>query len=57
MRQENRSLQHHSSIPEAVAKICNESDVKKFIHVSASNMSENLSQFIKIKISRRDKST
>ena len=25
----------HSAIPEAVSKICNESDVKKFIHVSA----------------------
>jgi len=25
----------HTSIPEAVAKICSESDVKKFIHVSA----------------------
>ena len=25
----------HSKIPEAVAKICSESDVKKFIHVSA----------------------
>ncbi len=31
----------HSSIPEAVAKICNESDVKKFIHVSAIGSSEN----------------
>jgi len=31
----------HSSIPEAVAKICNESDVKKFIHVSAIGASEN----------------
>jgi len=30
----------HSSIPEAVAKICNESDVKKFIHVSAIGASE-----------------
>ena len=31
----------HSRIPEAVAKICNESDVKKFIHVSAIGASEN----------------
>ena len=31
----------HSSIPEAVAKICNESDVKKFIHVSAIGANEN----------------
>ena len=31
----------HSSIPEAVAKICSESDVKKFIHVSAIGASEN----------------
>ena len=31
----------HSSIPEAVAKICNESDVKKSIHVSAIGASEN----------------
>ena len=31
----------HTSIPEAVAKICNESDVKKFIHVSAIGASEN----------------
>ena len=31
----------HSSIPEAVAKICKESDVKKFIHVSAIGASEN----------------
>ena len=31
----------HSSIPEAVAKICNESDVKKFIHLSAIGSSEN----------------
>ena len=30
----------HSSIPEAVAKICNDSDVKKFIHVSAIGASE-----------------
>jgi uncharacterized protein YbjT (DUF2867 family) len=30
----------HSSIPEAVAKICKESDVKKFIHVSAIGASE-----------------
>ena len=31
----------HSRIPEAVTKICNESDVKKFIHVSAIGASEN----------------
>ena len=31
----------HSTIPEVVAKICNESDVKKFIHVSAIGASEN----------------
>ena len=31
----------HASIPEAVAKICSESDVKKFIHVSAIGASEN----------------
>ena len=31
----------HSSIPEAVAKICNDSDVKKFIHVSAIGAREN----------------
>ncbi len=31
----------HSSIPETVAKICNDSDVKKFIHVSAIGASEN----------------
>ena len=31
----------HSNIPEAVSKICNESDVKKFIHVSAIGASEN----------------
>ena len=31
----------HSSIPEAVAKICSESDVKKFIHVSAIGANEN----------------
>jgi len=30
----------HSRIPETVAKICNESDVKKFIHVSAIGASE-----------------
>jgi uncharacterized protein YbjT (DUF2867 family) len=30
----------HSGIPEAVSKICNESDVKKFIHVSAIGASE-----------------
>ena len=31
----------HSSIPEAVAKICSETDVKKFIHVSAIGANEN----------------
>jgi len=31
----------HSNIPEAVAKICTESDVKKFIHVSAIGANEN----------------
>ena len=31
----------HTNIPEAVAKICSESDVKKFIHVSAIGASEN----------------
>ena len=31
----------HKSIPEAVSKICKESDVKKFIHVSAIGASEN----------------
>ena len=31
----------HTSIPEAVAKICSDSDVKKFIHVSAIGASEN----------------
>ena len=31
----------HSKIPEAVAKICSESDVKKFIHVSAIGANEN----------------
>ncbi len=30
----------HSKIPEAVAKICNQSNVKKFIHVSAIGASE-----------------
>jgi len=30
----------HSSIPEAISKICSESDVKKFIHVSAIGASE-----------------
>ena len=30
----------HSSIPEAVSKICSESDVKKFIHVSAIGANE-----------------
>ena len=31
----------HTDIPDAVAKICSESDVKKFIHVSAIGASEN----------------
>ena len=31
----------HTNIPEVVAKICSESDVKKFIHVSAIGASEN----------------
>ena len=31
----------HTSIPEAVAKICAESDVKKFIHISAIGANEN----------------
>ena len=31
----------HTDIPEAIAKICSESDVKKFIHVSAIGASEN----------------
>ena len=31
----------HSKIPEAIAKICSESDVKKFIHVSAIGANEN----------------
>ena len=31
----------HSDIPEAVSKICSESDVKKFIHVSAIGANEN----------------
>ena len=31
----------HAAIPEAVAKICSESDVKKFIHVSAIGANEN----------------
>ena len=31
----------HTNIPEAVAKICTESDVKKFIHVSAIGANEN----------------
>jgi NADH dehydrogenase len=30
----------HSSIPEAVAKICSEADVKKFVHVSAIGANE-----------------
>ena len=31
----------HSNVPEAIAKICSESDVKKFIHVSAIGANEN----------------
>jgi uncharacterized protein YbjT (DUF2867 family) len=31
----------HTNIPEAVAKICSDSDVKKFIHVSAIGANEN----------------
>ena len=31
----------HSGIPEAISKICSESEVKKFIHVSAIGASEN----------------
>jgi len=31
----------HANIPEALAKICSESDVKKFIHVSAIGANEN----------------
>ena len=31
----------HSSIPEVISKICNETDVKKFIHVSAIGADEN----------------
>ena len=31
----------HTTIPESVAKICSDSDVKKFIHVSAIGASEN----------------
>ncbi len=31
----------HSKIPEIISKICNESDVKKFIHVSAIGANEN----------------
>ena len=31
----------HTSIPEAIAKICSDSDVKKFIHVSAIGANEN----------------
>ena len=31
----------HSKIPEAIAKICSESDVKKFVHVSAIGANEN----------------
>jgi len=31
----------HTNVPEAIAKICSESDVKKFIHVSAIGANEN----------------
>jgi len=31
----------HAGIPEAVAKICSETDVKKFIHISAIGANEN----------------
>jgi len=30
----------HSDIPEAISKICSESDVKKFIHISAIGASQ-----------------
>tara|TARA_B100001057_G_scaffold241035_1_gene241384 strand:- start:67 stop:1008 length:942 start_codon:yes stop_codon:yes gene_type:complete len=35
----------HTNIPEAVAKICSKSDVKKFIHVSAIGANENSKSF------------
>ena len=35
----------HTSIPEAVAKICSESEVRKFIHVSAIGANENSKSF------------
>jgi NADH dehydrogenase len=35
----------HVSIPEAIAKICSESDVKKFIHVSAIGANDNSKSF------------
>ena len=37
----NKFYNIHSKIPEAIAKICSESDVKKFIHVSAIGANEN----------------
>jgi NADH dehydrogenase len=37
----------HTDIPEAVSKICSESDVKKFIHVSAIGANENSKSLIK----------
>ena len=42
MKQENKNfIIFIQDIPEAVSKICSESDVKKFIHVSAIGASEN----------------
>ena len=41
MRQENKNfINIHTNIPEAVSKICSDSDVKKFIHVSAIGANE-----------------
>ena len=37
----------HSKIPEAIAKICSESDVKKFIHVSAIGANDKSKSLIK----------
>ena len=37
----------HSNIPEAIAKTCSESEVKKFIHVSAIGANENSNRFTK----------
>ena len=47
----------HSGIPEAVSKICHESDVKKFIHISAIGANETSkslyqNQNIKVKLTR-----